>query len=57
MIITITGFTMRLREFNVNDSIVAALGVGGIVWLGIVYLEVFRRYEFGRLFLSNIQRV
>ena len=45
LIITITGFTMRLREFNVNDSIVAALGVGGIVWLGIVYLEVFRRYR------------
>ena len=36
---------MRLREFNINDSIVAALGVGGIVWLGIVYFEVFRRYR------------
>ena len=44
-IVAITGFTMRLREFNINDSIVAALGVGGIVWLGIVYFEVFRRYR------------
>ena len=45
---TIGGLVMRLSGFGINDSLVAALGLGGVVWMGFVYVESFRRYRIRR---------
>ncbi len=39
---------MRMSSFGVNDSIVAALGLGIVVWMGLVYAESLRCYRIHR---------
>ena len=34
---------MRMSSFGTNDSIVAALGLGIVVWMGLIYAEFLRR--------------
>ncbi len=34
---------MRMSSFGINDSIVAALGLGIVVWMGLIYAELLRR--------------
>ena len=40
---TIVGLVMRMSSFGINDSIVAALGLGIVVWMGLIYAELLRR--------------
>ena len=46
--VTIGGLVMRMSSFGINDSIVAALGLGIVVWMGLIYAESFRRYRIHR---------
>ena len=41
--VTIGGLVMRMSSFGINDSIVAALGLGIVVWMGLIYAELLRR--------------
>ena len=34
---------MRMSSFGINDSIVAALGLGIVVWMGLIYAELLLR--------------
>ena len=34
---------MRMSSFGINDSIVAALGLGIVVWMGLTYAELLLR--------------
>ena len=34
---------MQMSSFGINDSIVAALGLGIVVWMGLIYAELLRR--------------
>ena len=43
--VTIGGLVMRMNSFGINDSIVAALGLGILVWMGLMYAESLRRYR------------
>ena len=43
--VTIVGLVMRMSSFGINDSIVAALGLGILVWMGLIYAESLRRYR------------
>ena len=36
---------MRMSSFGINDSIVAALGLGILVWMGLIYAESLRRFR------------
>ena len=45
---TVAGLVMRMSGFGMNDSVVAALGLGGVGWMGFVYVESFRRYRIRR---------
>ena len=45
---TTGGLFMRMSSFGINDSIVAALGLGIVVWMGLIYVESFRRYRIHR---------
>ena len=40
---TIGGLFMRMSSFGINDSIVAALGLGIVVWMGLIYAELLLR--------------
>ena len=46
--VTIGGLVMRMNSFGINDSIVAALGLGIVVWMGLVYAESLRCYRIHR---------
>ena len=41
--VTIGGLVMRMNSFGINDSIVAALGLGIVVWMGLIYAELLLR--------------
>ena len=40
---TTGGLVMQMSSFGINDSIVAALGLGIVVWMGLIYAELLRR--------------
>ena len=34
---------MQMSSFGINDSIVAALGLGIVIWMGLIYAELLLR--------------
>ena len=53
---TLGTLVMRMSSFGINDSVVAALGLGVVVWMGLIYVQSFRRYRIHRAILRNIQK-
>ena len=50
---TLAALVMRMSSFGINDSIVAALGLGIMVWMGLIYVQSFRRWRIHRAIFTK----
>ncbi len=50
---TLAALVMRMSRFGINDSIVAALGLGIVVWMGLIYVQSFRRWRIHRAIFTK----
>ena len=53
---TFAALVMRMSSFGINDSIVAALGLGIVVWMGLIYVQSFRRWRIHRAIFTKYRK-